>query len=83
MDEVTLEAIKALLQSVGSAIFGLIQRILPQARLPADLVDPVGFLTVLTILVLLAGVARRIAWAVVGIGWALIVLRIGLSVIGR
>ena len=69
--------------ALGQAIVGAIQRILPQARVPPDLVDPIGFLTVLTVFVFLAGVARRIAWFLVGAGWLLIAVRIALVIAGR
>jgi len=69
--------------ALGQAIVGLIQRVLPQAVIPEDLVDPIGFLTVLTVFVILAGIARRIAWIVVAIGWALIGVRVALIIFGR
>jgi len=69
--------------ALGEAIVAAIQRILPQARIPLELVDPIGFLSVLTIFVLLAGIARRLAWIVVGIGWLLIAVRIALVIMRR
>jgi hypothetical protein len=68
---------------LGQAILDGIRRILPQAELPADLIDPVGMLAVLTIFVILAGVARKIAWIVVVAGWVLIGIRIALTVFAR
>jgi hypothetical protein len=69
--------------ALGEAIVAGIQRILPQAKVPGDLVDPIGSLAVLTLFVILAGVARRIAWIIVAIGWMLIAVRILLIVLGR
>jgi hypothetical protein len=69
--------------AVGQAIVSAIQAVLPQATIPLDLVDPIGFLAVLTLFVLLAGVARRIAWIIVGVGWVLIAVRIALVILRR
>jgi len=69
--------------ALGLAVIGAVQRILPQATIPPDLVDPVGFLAVLTVFVLLAGVARRLAWIIVVVGWVLIGVRIALAILRR
>lgn len=69
--------------AIGQAIVSAIQTILPQATVPPDLVDPIGFLSVLTIFVLMAGVARRVAWIIVGIGWVLIGVRLVLVILRR
>lgn len=78
-----LQFIYTIAHAAGQAMVGLIQRILPQAVIPEDLVDPIGFLAVLTVFVMLAGVARRIAWIVVAVGWLLIGVRIALIIFGR
>ena len=69
--------------AVGQAITNAIQTALPEAKIPLDMVDPIGFLTVLTIFVLLAGVARRIAWLIVVVGWLLIGVRLVLVIMRR
>lgn len=46
------------------------------------LVDPIGFLILLTVFLAIAEVAKRIAWLVVIVGWALIVIRIAIEVLG-
>jgi hypothetical protein len=40
------------------------------------LVDPIGFLGILTIFVVLVSVARKVAVVVLAAGWALILVRI-------
>ncbi|MDR7482140.1 MAG: hypothetical protein QN183_14305 [Armatimonadota bacterium] len=78
-----LQFIYVLAHALGQAIVRGIQTIVPQTPVPSDLVDPIGFLAVLTLFVLLAGVARRIAWIVLVVGWFLIALRIALVLAGR
>jgi hypothetical protein len=78
-----LQFLSTIAHELGRAILGGIQTLLPQAALPDDLIDPVGFLAVLTLVVALAGVARRIAWLVVAAGWVLLGVRIALIVAGR
>ncbi|MBI3997702.1 MAG: hypothetical protein HY355_01625 [Armatimonadetes bacterium] len=78
-----LQFIYTIAHAIGQAVVGAIQRILPQAQIPQDLVDPIGFLTVLTGFVILVGVARRIAWIIVVAGWLLIGVRLALILVGR
>lgn len=78
-----LQFLYTLAHAAGSGIVALVQRIVPQAKIPTDLVDPIGFLTVLTVFVILTGVARRIAWIIVIAGWALIAVRVALTILGR
>ncbi len=62
--------------SLGIWIVALIQRILPMAKgLPA-LADPIGYLAILSIFVIITAVARRVAFAILLVGWALIIIRI-------
>jgi hypothetical protein len=68
---------------LGQAILAAIQSLVPQAQIPNDLIDPIGFLAVLTLFVILAGVARRIAWIIVAAGWLLLGVRIALILLGR
>jgi hypothetical protein len=78
-----LQFVYTLAHAAGNGIFSLVQRIVPQARVPSDLVDPIGFLAVLTVFVMLTGVARKIAWIIVISGWVLIAVRVGLALLGR
>lgn len=78
-----LQFIYTLAHAAGSGIVNLVQRIVPQASIPVDLVDPIGFLAVLTVFVLLTGLARKIAWIIVIAGWVLIGVRVVLAILGR
>jgi hypothetical protein len=78
-----LQFVYTLAHAAGNGIVSLVQRIVPQARVPSDLVDPIGFLAVLTVFVMLTGVARKIAWIIVISGWVLIAVRVGLALLGR
>ncbi|MCX7972970.1 MAG: hypothetical protein N3B16_00515 [Candidatus Aminicenantes bacterium] len=69
-----------LAHQIGIGIFKLINLILPSAKLPADLVDPIGFLAFLTIFLLLFKLAKKIAWIIIIMGWVLIVIRILFSI---
>jgi hypothetical protein len=78
-----LQFIYTLAHAAGNGIVNLVQRIVPQAKIPVDLVDPIGFLAVLTVFVLLTGLARKIAWIIVIAGWVLIGVRVVLAILGR
>lgn len=78
-----LQFIYTLAHAAGNGIVNLVQRIVPQAAIPVDLVDPIGFLAVLTLFVLLTGLARKIAWIIVIAGWVLIGVRVVLAILGR
>jgi hypothetical protein len=78
-----LQFLSTIARGLGQAVVAVIQTILPQATIPDDLIDPIGFLAVLTLFVILAGVARRIAWIIVAVGWVLIGVRIALILFGR
>ena len=78
-----LQFLYTIAQALGKAIVAGIQRVLPQAQIPNDLVDPIGFMAALTLFAILAGVARRIAWIVVSVGWVFIAVRIALILVGR
>jgi hypothetical protein len=67
---------------VGLVVVYLLGIILPTAKLPGDLADPIGYLALLTAFVILAQVAKKVTWIVVIVGWALIVIRIVLVVFG-
>ena len=46
--------------------------------LPNTIIDTVGLLTIATILLTLAEIAKKIAWGIVTICWALVIIRIGM-----
>jgi hypothetical protein len=65
---------------VGLLIVYLLGFIFPSPKVPGDLADPIGYLVLLTAFVILAQVAKKVAWIVVIVGWGLIVIRIILAV---
>lgn len=62
----------------GLWIIKVIQSIVPSASFLDTLVDPLGFLVILTVFMLLVGmeVARKIVWIVVFAAWILLFIRI-------
>jgi len=78
------DRILAFLQSaaelLGEGLVRLINLVLPQGHeVGNDLVVPLGYLALLTLLLLLFGIleaARKVIWLLVGLGWVLIVVRI-------
>ena len=65
-----------LAHQIGLAIIKVAQPIFPGGVFPDSLVDPLGFLIILTLFVVLAGVAKKIAWIIIGLGWILLLIRI-------
>ena len=61
---------------LGLWIVKILQQLFPRIVFSESLVDPLGFLIVLTLFVLLARVAQRVAWAIVAVGWILLLVRI-------
>lgn len=51
--------------------------------LPGTVIDTVGLLTIVTILLVLVNIAKKIAWGIVTICWALIMIKIGLLMLGK
>ncbi|HIH44426.1 MAG TPA: hypothetical protein HA257_04940 [Candidatus Methanoperedenaceae archaeon] len=72
--------IYTLSHSIGELVVGFIQYMVGKP-LPVELNDAVGTLAVLTVLLGIAGVARRFAWVIVIVGWVFIIVRIVLLVI--
>lgn len=66
---------------IGGKIVGLIQYI-SGVIIPPAIVDAIGMLVILTIFLGLAEVAKKAIWIVVAIGWALIILRIAMLMVG-
>jgi hypothetical protein len=67
---------------VGMLVVYLLGQILPTAKVPTDLVDPFGYLALLTAFLILVQVAKKIAWIIVLAGWALLLVRIVLGMFG-
>jgi hypothetical protein len=67
---------------VGLLVVYLLGRVLPTASVPPDLVDPIGYLALLTVFLVVVQVAKKVAWILVVAGWVLIVVRIFLGVAG-
>jgi hypothetical protein len=61
---------------IGEGIVRLLNTILPAVSIPTELIDPIGLLAILTIFLAVAMVAKKLAWIVVIVGWALILIRI-------
>jgi hypothetical protein len=67
---------------VGMLVVYLLGRVLPTARVPVDLIDPIGYLAILTVFLVLVQVAKKVAWIIVIAGWVLIAVRLFLGVAG-
>jgi hypothetical protein len=65
-----------LAHQIGLGILKLVQPLFPRSIFPDSLVDPLGFLIILTLFMFLVGVAKKIAWIIVCIGWILLIIRI-------
>ncbi len=65
---------------VGQGVIGLIQYILPDVKSLSTLAEPIGFLSLLTIFVILTSAARKVAIIILAAGWFLIVIRLLLMV---
>jgi hypothetical protein len=61
---------------IGLWIIKILHPLFPNVSFADSLVDPLGFLVILTLFVLLARVAHRIAWIIVSLGWILLLVRI-------
>lgn len=67
---------------VGGFIVELVENIVP-LQTPGQLVDPIGYLTLLTILLLVSEIAKKVVWGVVVVGWVLIGIRIVLEILEK
>jgi hypothetical protein len=65
-----------LAHQIGAGIVKLIQPLFPRVAFPESIIDPLGFLIILTLFMFLVGVAKKIAWLIVCVGWILILIRI-------
>lgn len=67
---------------IGTIVAGLIQFAFGVA-LPDIMVDTIGVLAMMTGLLKLADLGKKIAWGVVTICWALVIMRIGILTLGH
>ena len=65
---------------VGQGIVQLVQYILPSVKDLGTLAEPIGFLSLLTVFVILTSAARKVALIILLAGWALIFIRLLLMV---
>jgi hypothetical protein len=65
-----------LAHQIGLAIIKVAQPIFPGGIFPDSLVDPLGFLIILTLIMFLVGIAKKIAWIIVCLAWILLFIRI-------
>jgi len=66
---------------IGEGIVRLVTAILPSLEFPADLVDPIGLLAILTIFLAVATIAKKLVWIVLIAGWVLILVRLILVIV--
>lgn len=67
---------------VGGLIVGLVENVVP-LQTPEKLIDPIGYLALLTVLLIVAEVAKKVVWGVVVVGWVLIGVRVVLEVLQK
>ena len=67
---------------IGALIVHLVESIVP-LQTPAQLVDPIGYLALLTVLLLVAQIAKKLVWYVVVVGWLLIGIRVLLEILEK
>jgi hypothetical protein len=63
---------------LGMLVVHAIQSIFPGIEVPLNLADPIGFLVILTLFIVIVQVAKKVAWIIVIVGWILIVVRIAM-----
>jgi hypothetical protein len=67
-----------LAHQIGLGIIKLVQSLIPSLVLPSNLTDPLGFLVILTLFMLLVSVelGKKIAWIIICAGWIFLLIRI-------
>jgi len=80
--EYLLTFIYSMAHFFGYAVVRVIDQILPNVNFGSDLIDPIGYLVILTLFLFLVQVAKKIAWVVVIVGWVLILIRLILAIFG-
>ncbi len=61
---------------IGMGIVQLVQYILPSVKDLSHLAEPIGYLALITLFVILTSAAQKVAMIILAVGWALIVIRI-------
>jgi len=69
-----------LAHQIGLGIIKAVQPIFPRDVFPDSIIDPLGFLIILTLFMLLVGIAKKIAWIIVCAGWIFLFIRILLMI---
>jgi len=65
-----------LAHQIGLGIIKIVQPLFPRSVFPDSLIDPLGFLIVLTLFMVLVGFAKKAAWIIVFAAWILFLIRI-------
>ncbi len=65
-----------LAHQIGLGILKVLQPIFSRTIFPESLIDPIGFLIILTLFMFLVGIAKKVAWIIVCVGWILLLIRI-------
>jgi hypothetical protein len=65
-----------LAHQIGLWIIKAVQSLFPRSIFPDSIIDPLGFLIILTLFMFLVGIAKKIAWIIVCVGWILLFIRI-------
>jgi hypothetical protein len=80
-----LTFIQSTAELIGEGLVRLVNLVLPEGReIGSDLVLPLGYLGLITVILLLFGIleaARKVIWIIVVVGWVLLVVRIVLDVL--
>ena len=61
---------------VGTYVVALIKYVLPMARDVEILIDPIGYMCLLTVFVVVTTVVRKVSIVILIVGWLLIILRV-------
>lgn len=64
---------------LGELVVKLLEVFLP-LQTPRDLVDPIGFLALLTIFLIVVQIAKKLTWLIVVVGWIFVAVRIYMEV---
>ena len=67
-----------LAHQIGLGLVKAVQTIIPSIAFPSTIVDPLGFLVILTLFMVLVSVelGKKIAWIIIAAGWILLLIRI-------
>jgi hypothetical protein len=71
-----LSFIYTIAHNLGLLVVKLITSLFGLKTIPISIVDPLGFLIVLTIFFILLTMAKKIAWIILIVGWVLLLIRI-------